>query len=62
MLPIAPSPYHAHAAKRGDPGKLCARAKQDVLLKAEVERVFTENFEVYGVRKVLAAAATGRLR
>ena len=52
VLPIAPSTYHAHAAKRGDPGKLCACATRDVLLKAEVERVFTENFEVYGVRKV----------
>ncbi len=52
VLPIAPSTYHAHAAKRADPGKLCARAKRDVLLKAEVQRVFTENFEVYGVRKV----------
>ena len=52
VLPIAPSTYHAHAAKRADPGKLCARTKRDVLLKAEVERVFTENFEVYGVRKV----------
>jgi putative transposase len=52
VLPIASSTYHAHAAKRGDPGKLCARAKRDVLRKAAVERVFAENFEVYGVRKV----------
>ena len=52
ILPIAPSTYHAHAAKRADPAKLSARAKRDVSLKVEVRRVFAENFEVYGVRKV----------
>jgi putative transposase len=52
VLPIAPSTYHAHAAKQADPAKLSARAKRDVSLKAEVRRVFAENFEVYGVRKV----------
>lgn len=52
VLPIAPSTYHDHAAKRADASRLCARAKRDAALKAEVRRVFTENFEVYGVRKV----------
>ena len=52
VLPIAPSTYHDHAAKRTDPGKLSARARRDVALTPEIRRVFTENFEVYGVRKV----------
>ena len=52
VLPIAPSTYHAHVAKRRDPAKLSARARQDVRLKIEVRRVFDENFRVYGVRKV----------
>ena len=52
VLPIAPSTYHAHAAKRADPAKLSARAKRDVSLKVEIRRVFAANFEVYGVRKV----------
>jgi transposase InsO family protein len=52
VLPIAPSTYHEHAAKRADPAKLSARAKRDGSLKVEVQRVFAENFEVYGVRKV----------
>ena len=52
MLPIAPSTYHAHAAKRADPSKLSVRAKKDMALKPEIARVFAENFEVYGVRKV----------
>ena len=52
VLPIAPSTYHDHAAKRADPGKLSARAKRDAALKGEIHRVFEANFRVYGVRKV----------
>ena len=52
VLPIAPSTYHAHAACRADPSRRSARAKRDAALKPEIERVWRENFEVYGVRKV----------
>jgi transposase InsO family protein len=52
VLPIAPSTYHAHAAKRADPTRLSARARRDDALKPDVRRVFEENFGVYGVRKV----------
>jgi transposase InsO family protein len=52
VLPIAPSTYHAHAAKRADPARLSARAKRDAALKPQIARVFAENFAVYGVRKV----------
>ena len=52
VLPIAPSTYHAHVAKRGDPFRLSARARRDAALKDEVQRVFEANFSVYGVRKV----------
>jgi putative transposase len=52
VLPIAPSTYHDHAAKRRDPTKMSARARRDTALKPEVARVFAENFEVYGARKV----------
>ena len=52
VLPIAPSTYHEHVAKRADPEKLSVRAKRDMVLKPEIARVFKENFEVYGVRKV----------
>ena len=52
VLPIAPSTYHAHAAKRADPAKLSAREKRDAALKPEIARVFAENFAVYGARKV----------
>ena len=51
-LPIAPSTYYARLATRNDPSKLSARAKRDVILKPEIERVFKDNRKVYGVRKV----------
>ena len=52
MLPIAPSTYHDHIAKRVDPSRRSARARRDAALKDEVQRVFEANFRVYGVRKV----------
>jgi putative transposase len=52
VLPIAPSTYHAHVARRADPGKLPARAQRDITLRTEIRRVYEENFRVYGVRKV----------
>ncbi len=52
VLPIAPSSYHEHAARRRDPARLSARARRDLELKPDILRVFAENFEVYGVRKV----------
>jgi putative transposase len=33
VLPIAPSTYYAHVAKRTDPARLSARAKQDEALE-----------------------------
>jgi len=52
VLPIAPSTYHAHAARRADPAKAPPRVRRDALLKAHIRRVWDENFQVYGVRKV----------
>jgi len=52
VLPIAPSTYYAHAARRADPGKRPARSRSDAALAVEIRRVFAENFRVYGVRKV----------
>jgi len=51
-LPIAPSTYYDHLAKRADPERLSDRAKRDVELCPEIQRVFEANFQVYGVRKV----------
>jgi len=52
VLPIAPSTYHAQAARQADPKKRPARAQRDAALRVEIRRVFEENFCVYGVRKV----------
>jgi transposase InsO family protein len=52
VLPIAPSTYHARVARRRDPARLPPRAKRDAALRVEIRRVFDENFQVYGVRKV----------
>jgi putative transposase len=52
VLPIAPSTYHAHVASRRDPARLSERARRDGVLKTEIDRVFKDNFGVYGVRKV----------
>lgn len=52
VLPIAPSTLYAHAARRADPSRQSARSRRDDALKQEVQRVYDENFGVYGVRKV----------
>lgn len=52
MLPIAPSTYYEHAARRADPSKLPDRAKRDAELCGQIRRVWDTNFRVYGVRKV----------
>ena len=51
-LPIAPSTYYDHQAKRADPELLSDRAKRDAELRPEIRRVFEANWRVYGVRKV----------
>ncbi len=52
QLPIAPSTYHEQKAREADPSRLPARAVRDAALREEVERVWKENFGVYGARKV----------
>ncbi len=52
VLPIAPSTYYAHAVRQACPRMRSARAQRDEALLPEVERVWQENFQVYGVRKV----------
>jgi putative transposase len=52
VLPIAPSTYYLHVARCADPGRLPARAQRDATLCGEIRRVWEENFQVYGVRKV----------
>jgi len=52
VLPIAPSLYYELKARERDPGRRPARARRDVVLGEHVRRVWRENREVYGARKV----------
>ncbi len=52
VLPIAPSTYYDHKAKQRDPTRRSDREKRDEELRPEIERVWQENFKVYGARKV----------
>lgn len=52
VLPIAPSTYYRRQARALDPAREPRRAQRDARLKSEIRRVWDENFQVYGVRKV----------
>jgi transposase InsO family protein len=52
QVPIAPSTYYEHKARQADPTRLPARAQRDARLAGEIRRVWEDNFQLYGVRKV----------
>lgn len=52
LLAIAPSSYYEHKARQADPGRLPPRARRDAYLRVEIRRVWDENFQVYGARKI----------
>jgi transposase InsO family protein len=51
-LPIAPSTYYEQKAREDDPDRLPERTRRDSSLEVDIKRVWEENFEVYGARKV----------
>ena len=52
VLQIAPSNYHEHVRRRSEPETAPPRVRRDMELMKEIKRVFEENFQVYGYRKV----------
>ena len=52
VLPIAPATYYLHRRRRQQPELRAARALRDEELKAEILRVYDENFLVYGAKKI----------
>ena len=52
VLPIAQSTFYAHVAIAQNPDLASDRAKRDMDLSPEIKRVWEENNEVYGIRKV----------
>jgi putative transposase len=47
-----PSTYYHCQPQRHHPDKRSARAQRDDWLKREIQRVYDENYQVYGERKV----------
>jgi hypothetical protein len=52
VVPIAPSTYFRHKVEQRDPTQRSARAQLDQVLRAIIRRIWTENHQVYGPRKV----------
>jgi putative transposase len=52
VLPIAPSLYYELKARERDPHRRPGRAHRAEALCEHIDRVWRENREVYGVRKV----------
>ena len=52
VLPIAPSTYYRQAARQADPAQRSARDQRDAVVMEQIQRVWDEHFQVYGVRKV----------
>jgi len=52
QLPIAPSTYYESKVRESNPERRSDRAKRDQELCVDIQRVWEENFQVYGVRKV----------
>jgi putative transposase len=52
VLPIAPSTYHQRALEAREPDRASARSKADVALRVEIARVWEENRQIYGARKI----------
>jgi len=52
ILPIAPSTYYEQKARQANPEHAPLRVRRDSFLREEIQRVWDENFQVYGARKV----------
>jgi putative transposase len=52
VLPIAPSVYYECKARESDPDRQPRRVRDDARLSEEIQRVWRDHREVYGVRKV----------
>jgi len=51
QLPIAPSTYYEHKARQAHPERRPARVRRDAELSPQIQRVWQENFCVYGAKK-----------
>jgi transposase InsO family protein len=52
IIQIAPSTYYEQVRRRAHPETAPVRVQRDAMLSGEIRRVFDENYQVYGARKV----------
>ena len=52
VLPIAPSTYYEHKRQQLQPDRRSRRARRDEELRRRIQRVFDDNYQVYGVHKI----------
>ncbi|WP_425299808.1 IS3 family transposase [Pseudomonas asplenii] len=52
VLQVSPSAYRRHAVRLRDRSRRSARAIRDEALAVQIHRVWQENYEVYGARKI----------
>jgi putative transposase len=52
QLPIAPATYYEQKAREAQPERAPERGRRDVEISQEIQRVWDENFQVYGARKI----------
>jgi len=52
VLPIAPSTYYDHASRQVDPARQPPRWHREQALASQIDRVWQENRQTYGARKV----------
>jgi putative transposase len=52
QLPIAPATYYEQKAREAEPERLPPRVGRDAEISQEILRVYDENFQVYGARKI----------
>jgi len=62
VLPIAPSTYFRHKVEQRDPTRRSARAQHDQVLRAIIQRIWTEHHQVYGSRTVWKQMGRENLR
>jgi putative transposase len=52
QLPIAPSVYYEQKAREAKAERIPPRVRRDTAMSGQIQRVYQENFKVYGARKV----------
>ena len=52
QLPIAPSVYYEQKAREVKLERVPPRVRRDIAMSEQIQRVYAENFKVYGARKV----------